>query len=246
MASESESESPVAGDGEPGRERSRDLGRRWVLAGLAVLVTVGAIVAWLLDRREPAVVTGAAAADAFLDASERNLDATYRLEGEFRRTLDEGRALVSGLLVVQRPPDRIQRSLGGTVGVVGGRTVNCGRSEGADYACAVSGEAEPWEVRRGEQLQALQDYVLGDDPLYAVEEVGNDCFRLERRLSEPEAVYGRRAELCFDRATGALRRLEVRREGGATDVLEGLVVTGRVSDGDFDLSADDTYDPQGA
>jgi len=217
-----------------------------LVVGLLVAVAIGAVVAWTLDRREPSVQRGAAAAEAFLDASERSLDATYRLEGEFRRTLDDGRELVSGLLVVQRPPDRLQRSLGGTVGVVGGRTVNCATPAGAEYSCALGTEADPWPVRRAEQLQALRDYVGGADPLYAVEAVGNDCFTLDRRRTEPEAVYGSWAELCFDRGTGALRRLEVRREGGATDVLDGFVVAGQVSDADFDLSADDTYDPQGA
>lgn len=220
--------------------------RTTVVVALLAVVALGAVVAWYLDAEDPAVLRGREAAEAFLEASERNLDATYRLEGEFRRTLDDGRELTSGLLIVQRPPDRLQRSLGSTAGVVGGRVLNCSTPEGGRYECAATGAADPWEQRRAEQLAALGEYVGGDDPVYEVEATGNDCFRLVRQRTEPAAVYGREAELCFDRATGALRRLEVRREGEATDVLEGLVITPEVSDADFDPSADDTYDPRGS
>jgi hypothetical protein len=213
-----------------------------VVAVLVAVVAVGAVVAWWLDRRDPPAVNGAPAVAAFLEASERNLDASYRLDGEITRTMPDGRTLTSGLLIVQRPPDRLQRSLGSTVGVLAGRTVNCGAGDD----CAVSGAAEPFDVRRADQMRALDEYVGGDDPVYAVSATGNACYELRRRRTEPAAVYGSRAELCFDQSTGALRRLEVQRDGGATDVLEGSVVSGRVDDADFDLSADDTYDPEGA
>lgn len=181
-----------------------------------------------------------------MTAAERSLDATYRLDGEFTRTLADGRQLPSGLLVVQRPPDRVQRSLGSTVGVIDGRSVNCGTpTDGGRFECAPAGAVDSWEERRADQLQAFGEYVLGDDPVYVVTETGNGCFELVRRRPEVDATYGARAELCFDRPTGALRRLEVARGGGATDVLLGVVITGDVDNADFDLSADDTYDPQG-
>ena len=226
--------------GEPGARSSRR--PLLVVGALLVVILVGGAVAWWFDARDPSAVTGDEAVESFLEASERNLDATYRLEGEFVRTLPDGRRLVSGLLVVQRPPDRLQRALGSTVGTIGGQTVNCPAGE----SCAAAAPVEPFDVRRAEQVQALEEYVAGDDPVYAVTAVGDDCFELVRRRTEPAAVYGREAELCFDRATGALRRLEVEREGGATDLLDGLTVSGQVTDADFDLSSNDTYDPRGA
>lgn len=208
-----------------------------------VLVAIGAGVTWWLDRNDVGRLTGPAAADAFMVAAERSLDATYRLDGEFTRTMPDGRQLPSGLLVVQRPPDRVQRSLGSTVGVIAGRTVNCGTpTASGGFECAPSGVAEPWEERRADQLQAFEQYVLGEDPVYTVTATGNGCFELDRRRVDVETTYGSRAELCFDRPTGALRRLEVAREGGATDVLLGVVVRGEVTDADFDLSPDGTYD----
>jgi hypothetical protein len=229
----------------PPAGRGSDSGLIVVSVLVLALVAVGAGVTWWLDRNDVGRATGPEAAAAFLVAAERSVDATYRLDGEFTRTMADGRQLPSGLLVVQRPPDRLQRSLGSTVGVIGGRTVNCGSSgsEG-QYQCAPSGAAEPWDVRRADQLTAFEQYVAGDDPVYDVTETGNGCFELQRRRPEVDTTYGSRAELCFDRPTGALRRLEVAREGGATDVLVGVVVSGAVTDADFDLSADGTYDLQ--
>lgn len=238
MSEDDETQTPVVPGG-AGRRR-----RTLIVAGLVVLVTIGAAIAWQLDRHDVGRTTGAEAADAFLVASVRGIDATYRLDGEFTRTRSDGAEIGSGLLIVQRPPDRLQRSLGSTIGVVAGRSVNCGvQTDGGRYDCAQGAEVAPWEQRREEQIEALRQFVLGDDPVYAVVEKGNSCFELLQRRFDVEVTYGARAELCFDRATGALRRLEVVREGGSTDVLEGTVITGQVSDGDFDLAADDTYDP---
>jgi hypothetical protein len=226
----------------------RGSGRRrlLVIAGLVVLVAIGAVIAWQLDRNDVGRTTGAEAAEEFLVASVRGIDATYRLDGEFTRTRSDGAEIGSGLLVVQRPPDRLQRSLGSTTGVVAGRSVNCGvQTDGGRYDCAPGAEVAPWEQRREEQIEALRQFVSGDDPVYAVVVKGNGCFELLQRRFDVEATYGARAELCFDGATGALRRLEVVREGGTTDVLEGTVINAQVTDGDFDLSADDTYDPLG-
>jgi hypothetical protein len=214
--------------------------------GVGVLVVlVAALVAWVV-LGEDDEVTGEAAAQALLADYTRSLDATYRIEGEFTRTMPDERELSSGLLVVQRPPDRLQRSLGSTSGVVGGRLVNCGPSgEGGAYDCAPGALAEPFEARRAQQLEGLEQYVTGDGRVYDVVAHGDRCYELRGRRFEPTASFGLGAELCFDGPTGALRRLQVEREGGAVDELLGVVVTGTVTDADFDLSADDTYDPQG-
>ena len=71
-----------------------------------------------------------------------------------------------------------------------------------------------------------------------------DCFVLVRRRTELDATYGRGARLCFDPTYAALRRLEVQRDGGATDVMLAARITDQVTDADFDLQGDSTYDPQ--
>ena len=58
---------------------------------------------------------------------------------------------------------------------------------------------------------------------------GADCFVLTRRRTEPDAVYGNGGRLCFDPRFAALRRLEVQREGGATDVMPKTTSTTRPS-----------------
>ncbi len=212
-----------------------------VAAVVVVVVAVAVVLVGRVGDDEPA---GVEAAEELVAAFERQLDATYRLDGEFVRTRADGERLESGLLVVQRPPDRLQRSLGSTVGVVGGRTVNCGVPvAGGAYSCATGAAAAPWPERREEQLAAVRQFVLGDDPVYAVVASGEGCFELLRRREGVEATYGARAELCFDGPTGALRRLEVARDGGTVDVLDAVLVTAQVNDGDFDLTADETYDP---
>ena len=238
--SEADQTQPAVVADDAGRRRRGPL----VVAALVVVVALGAGLAWQLARSDDGRSTGAGAADAFLVAAVRGIDATYRLDGEFTRTRSDGAELASGLLIVQRPPDRLQRLAGSTTGVVAGRSVNCGvQIDGGRYDCAEGTEVAPWDQRREEQVEALRQYVLGDEPVYAVVDEGNGCFELLQRRFDVEATYGPRAEICFDPATGAQRRLEVVREGGSIDVLEGTVISGQVDDGDFDLSADDAYDP---
>ena len=212
-----------------------------VLIGIAV---VAAGLVWWAGRDDDRTITGTEAADAFVEAYTRTVDATVLIEGEQTRTLADGRTLGSAYLVVQRPPDRLQRSLGSTAGVVNGRTVNCGTPVGGRYTCGAAGVAEPPEVRRATVLGALETYVRGDDPVYSVTSDEKGCFELVRRRTELDATFGQGANLCFDARTGGIRRLEVRREGGATDVMRATRLTGDVSNADFDLGADETYDPQ--
>ena len=218
-----------------------------------VLITVGVLVgiavaaaglAWWAGRDDDRTITGAEATDAFVEAYTRSLDATVLIEGEQTRTLADGRTLSSAYLVAQRPPDRLQRSLGSTAGVVNGRTVNCGTPAGGRYTCGATGVAESPEVRRATVLGALETYVRGDDPVYSVTSDEKGCFELVRRRTELDATFGQGADLCFDARTGGIRRLEVHREGGATDVMLATRLTSDVSNADFDLGADETYDPQ--
>lgn len=223
--------------------------RRGVRLRVVLIVALVAATAFLaielwLTRGGGEGISGAEAADALVAAYTRNLDATYLVEGQTTRTLDDGRTLSSAYLVVQRPPDRLQRSLGSTTGDIGGRSVNCSVSPEGGYSCAASGVAEPWEQQRATILAALDTYVRGDDPVYAVTVDAADCFVLTRRRTEPDATYGEGARLCFDPRYSALRRLEVRRDGGATDVMLAERITDEVTDADFDLGEDSTYDPQ--
>ena len=113
---------------------------------------------WLLSDDDPGL-TGPDAADALIEAYTRNLDATFVVEGELTRTLDDGRTLSSAYLSVQRPPDHLQRSLGGTSGDLDGRTVNCSTPPGGEYTCAAVGRgravgrAAGHDPRRPRQLR---------------------------------------------------------------------------------------------
>jgi hypothetical protein len=234
---------------EEATESSRpDLPRPLVVVAIAVGVVVlllAAVAVWrTVAADDDATVEGQEAAASLVEAYTRHLDATFRVEGEMTRTLADGRTLSSAYLTVQRPPDRIQRSLGSTTGVVGGRRVNCSTVEGGSYACGASGPAVDTDEERRTTLGALESYVFGDDPLYSVTTDGDGCFDLVRRRTVIEATYGRRARLCFDEATWAIRRLEVEREALATDVLLAELITTNVTDADFDLGEDDTYDPE--
>jgi hypothetical protein len=249
-----ETDQPVAADDEEpatddlaapdaGAGRGARGGLRVAVIVLAVLIVGGAVAAWLLSDDRPGL-TGPAAADALIEAYTRNLDATFVVEGELTRTLDDGRTLSSAYLTVQRPPDHLQRSLGSTSGDLNGRTVNCSTPPGGEYTCAASGEAVPWDEQRATILGALDSYVRGDDPVYDVSVDDADCFVLVRRRTELDATYGRGARLCFDPTYAALRRLEVQRDGGATDVMLAARISDQVTDADFDLQGDSTYDPQ--
>ncbi len=231
----------------PGAAEARRPWWRPVAAAAAVVVVVvGAVVGlvrWRAGDDGADRLQGEAAVDAFVAAYTRNVDATFLVDGELTRTLDDGRTLTSAYLIVQRPPDHLQRSFGSTTGEVGGRSVNCSTPAGGTYTCGTAGTAEPWEAQRRRTLDALGAYVRGDDPVYEV--TGEEgCFVLVRRRTEPDASFGQRARLCFDDTVGALRRLEVHHDGGATDVMLATRITAEVTDADFDLDADPTYDPQ--
>jgi hypothetical protein len=210
----------------------------------AVLIVVGAGAAWLLSGDDHPALSGTEAADSLIETYTRNIEATFLVQGELTRTLDDGRTLNSAYLTVQRPPDHIQRSLGSTTGDVGGRIVNCSTPPGGTYTCAATAAAEPWEQQRDSTLAALDSYVRGDDPVYDVTTDDDGCFVLVRRRTELDATFGRRARLCFDEHYAALRRLEVERDGGATDVMLADRITDQVTNADFDLQGDSTYDPQ--
>jgi hypothetical protein len=244
---------PAAADlDEPdGTEGSTPPGRRRQLPRIVVaaVVAVGLVLVlvatsvWWDDGADGPAQQGAEAADAFVEAYTRNVDGTFLVEGELTRTMGDGRTLGSAYLVVQRPPDHLQRSFGSTTGAVNGRTVNCTTPEGARYTCG-PGAAESWDEERATVLGALDSYVRGDDPVYEVTVDDSGCYELVRRRTETDASFGQRARLCFDEPTGAIRRLEVHHDGGATDVMLATRITSQVSDADFDLEADDTYDPQ--
>jgi len=223
-----------------GRARRARVGVVAVLVLVAVVVLLGLVVWGARDSGHPRE----GAADELLAAYARHLDATFLVEGETTRTMADGRTLSSAYLTVQRPPDRLHRALGSTSGELGGRTVNCATAPDGAYSCAASGEAEPWDRQRAGILATLDGYVRGPDPVYAVNVDDTGCFVLVRRRTEIDATFGRGARLCFDQRYGALRRLEVQREGGATDVMLADRITDQVSDTDFSVGEDATYDPE--
>lgn len=227
----------------PPRRRRRLL---LAVAVLAVVVIAGGLVGWWLARRGgSSTTTGPKAAAAFTAAYRRSLEGTYHVEGEFTRTLADGRSLQSAFLVAQRPPDRIQRLLGSTTGVLGGKEINCGApAAGGAYQCAPGASAPSWDQRVAGQMATLASYVDGSDPLYQVTDEGGGCFTLTRTRQAADATFGIRSRFCFDASTGAVRRLELHRDDGSSDVLVAVVVSGQVTPSDFDVSADATYDPK--
>ncbi len=235
---------PPAPTPEPPAAAHRDIRLRVVLLVALLAATSFLAVELWLTGSDGDGTSGAEAADALVAAYTRNLDATFLVQGQTTRTLEDGRTLSSGYLVVQRPPDRLQRSLGSTAGDIGGRSVNCSVTPEVSYSCAASGASVPWEQQRATILAALDSYVRGDDPVYTVKVDSADCFVLTRRRTELDATYGKGARLCFDPRYSALRRLEVQRDGGATDVMLADRITDQVTDADFDLGEDSTYDPQ--
>ena len=155
------------------------------------------------------------AAAALLTSWRRARAATFTSEGTFHREAN-GATIDDVVVVVQRPPDRLTLGFGSWDGVVGGKRVTCRRDgrSGPWAACDGMGEGEVASTDEAE-IARLRELVDLTDPTYRVSELDEGCFRL-RLVADvrftPE--YGNRTEVCFDPATGAMRRLRIERDGG--------------------------------
>jgi hypothetical protein len=199
-----------------------------VLALVALLVDVG-------DESDRDAVAD------LVEAYGRSRHATYRLEGEFSRTMPDGRRLASAVLEVQRPPDRLHRRLGSASGRIDGRWLNCSSDPDGRFSCAPGAEAPPWDEVVGDEIATLGSYFEGEPPRFHVRRVGEDCFELIRAEWYPPPPHGVPSQMCFDPATGALRRLVVEHEGGVMEVTEAIELRADVGDADFRVSDDPSY-----
>ena len=218
---------------------------RWgTIAGAALLAAYVTLMALVVidtpqDRapEEPAA-SEAGAAEAFVAAWERSRTSTYLTEGTFeRRSEVTGASIASEDVVVQRPPRRIHRQLGGVDGRDDGRLLVCpapppGEDEPEPCRYGPEGRSYDSSVRR--EVEGVRSIVTGGDPLYTVTSPADGCFVLDLRRSDPRAPFGIGATFCFDAATGAPIRSEVRYAEGINEVVVVDRVTAEVTDADLE------------
>lgn len=184
----------------------------------------------------------AEATEAFIDAYRRSLEASYTVEGEFTRTMGDGRKLTSGLLIAQRPPDYVRRQLGGLSGAIDGRSLNCSTTPGGDFSCAPGAEAPPYDQDVQRRVEILTSYFdPASPPLYQVSATSSDCFRLDLMRQIPDPTYGDFTIMCFDAGTGAVSRFELHRGDGSVDLIEAVAIR-QVTDLDFVITRNPTFD----
>jgi hypothetical protein len=168
-------------------------------------------------------IRGATATRDFLAAWRRSLLTSWSVDESVSRTTRNGRHLDFAVHRAQRPPDRVQIGLGSVSARVGGTDVACATGGDGRLECRSQGQAPPYGQAVDQELQTLSTYVTGAHPLYVVVE-RPPCFDLTLALSKyPVPPYGRRAEFCFDRASGApSASLVVRDEGTDRIVVTSL------------------------
>ena len=202
------------------------------LVGAVAGAVVGAVVVGVLavndfafdEELTPATTSESQeAADAFLAAWERKLRGTWVARSEFTRTTATRQTLSGEVHEAQRPPDRVRRGLGSVDARIDGRRLACAPTETGEVQCRDGGPAPPYEDEVASELGLLRGYVMGRARLYAVSAESSTCFRLrlvQRMLAPP---YGAVARFCFQAATGAPLRAEIRRNG-TLDVTRALEV----------------------
>jgi hypothetical protein len=180
----------------------------------------------------------AAVLQDFIDAWERSRTATFVRTGTFERRSDvTGSAISSEDVLVQRPPQRLHRQLGGVSGRDDRRLVTCPSTpSGAEPGpCSMGPPVGPsYDDDVASEVEALHTLLEGDAPVYAVgggEDEG--CFELVQLRAEPRARFGREARFCFDPVTGAPANSRVAYEGGIVEVVAVTDIRAEVSDEDL-------------
>jgi hypothetical protein len=111
--------------------------------------------------------------------------------------------------------------------------VACATDAGGQRQCRDGGPAPPFDQEVASGVKAMDQLVQGSGATYAVADTGNLCFWLRlRRTGLAAAPYGEQAQLCFDPATDAPVRTEIRRAEG-TDLTVATSVRAVVSDDDL-------------
>lgn len=216
-----------------------------MLLGAVAGVVAGVALTGLLfltgSLERTAVVTGEQAAEDLVVAWKRSRVATYALDGTFERRRHGVGVLESAVFEAQRPPDRIRRSLGGVEGVLSGRSVLCSSGPDGSFRCAPTGPTRDHDAEVAADVERLRSYLTSDPPLYTVARDG-ECFLLQQRVVTVDPPFGRRAAMCFDGETGALRFLRVE----TPDVIDTFEATTIrvVDDSDFVLEADTDFAPR--
>lgn len=219
---------------------------RGALAGAlaAAVVVVGTVAVGSDDPPvEPSLApTATSAAARFVDAWRHHRAGTWLVEGRMVRQTPGGR-FETPVRRAQRPPLRSTAGFGAAEAIAGDVAVACNPSPDDGSALCRSGATATYDEQVAAELRTLEGLVEGDDAPYAVADVGLGCFALDLRVDAAAPPYGQRATLCFDGATGALVRADVRRQGGR-DLFEATAVRGEVSDAD--LRPDPAGEPPGA
>jgi hypothetical protein len=211
----------------------------WVLVGvyaaslIAVTVTTSDGELRPGDREQ-----GDDATEAFVEAWERSLKATFVRSGTFeRRSETTGAVISSEDVLAQRPPQRLHRQLGGVDGRDDRRMILCPAPPDGEDApeCTLGEPAGPtYDEEVATTITNLRALVEGESPVYAVERATDDCFELAQLRVEPRAPFGVDARFCFDEDTGAPTDTRVRYSGGIVEVLAVTEVTGTVEDADLE------------
>lgn len=172
-----------------------------------------------------------------LAAIERSRHATFVVESDFLRRMDDGNELHGSRLEVQRPPDRLVLQFGGVQGRKAGRELICTTGPDEPYRCGPGPEAETtFDEDVAAEMAVLRTYFDGDRPVYSVTQDDDGCFALEQVAATVlPPTYGSGGRLCFDERTGAMSRLE-RRIANATETVSAVAIRVDVTEGDFDLS----------
>jgi hypothetical protein len=215
------------------------------LAGIAVGSVIAVVLVAGGALRVPVERDWSDASSDFLTAWERSRTGTFVVDSDFRRTMADGRTLFSSSQLVQRPPDRILRQFGGIDGQIEGHPIICSTDQKGTYSCTTGAMTVPsGESALATELDTFRSYfTTPDPPLYRVIHAPDDgCFELIQQIAYPDPTYGRYAKLCFDAATGAMRSLERRLDGGVVEVLDAVSIRTDVTGNDFNLDQDDDFD----
>jgi hypothetical protein len=215
-----------------------------VLLGLAAGALIGLLGAWAArghGEKQPSTISLApvqtglppdhqANARAFITAWQRFREGTFRADYTFVRRFADGRTLEAQRSIVQQPPRRVVRQLGGVVSLgeegqsscdtVDDKSV-CTPPAGVDYEASVQDEMVAWATA-----------FAGDKPAYLVDVPEPGCFELSLAQPLPAAPYGDAARFCFDQATGALQQRQIVRQT-AVDTEVAVQINAIVTDADF-------------
>jgi hypothetical protein len=183
------------------------------------------------------LVVGEEASASFYESWERHRSATYAADTVFTREREDGTSLRFDGVRVQRPPDELVVSFSESELRRDDEVFRCvGAVDGDDFRCFGPTAGRTHDERVAAELEVLATYFDGDEPLYAVTDDLDGCFRLEQVRAHPIVPYGRQATFCFDEAIGALQRVELRFDNGVIERTELMALDPVVTDEDLRLS----------